>query len=264
MATAILAGLTNPQIQRIKAALRANGTSYSRSWHIEYFAAPKNQPEIAEIDIPALLSKAAAAHGAHIIGISKQDGAIRGRIRNRIGKFFRFVWLNNELLSHIGPDTQSFIAAINAILTIEDCWEQQVKPKKVDSPLVLPDLCFSSNVNMWELAEQYGDINNINGAAMAIQRFHSTYWRATSPTGHHKSQKRWIDDKDLVFDHLGARHGGAPFPRNWKYSFLLEENFHFDVTKRSEEKFAIRDSNNTVHHPPLGGHVNIDSHGWSI
>lgn len=269
MTTVILAGLTKDHVQRIKASIRKGEESYRPSWQVEYFFANnKGQPGLSDKDIEYLLRKAEEYGGAHIIGISKQDGAIRNRIRDRILRHFRFIWLDNVLLSHVGSNAKQFICELNRVLEEECLWERYVKPNQLGSPLILPESCFytSSRVqnNIWNLSEQYGDAGNIIAAAKAIETFSSSYWRTTSPTGHYHSCRKWIDDNDYIFDHQGERHGDAPFPRNWKYSFHIEDGFHFDVSELNGKRFSIKDCNNKVHSPSLGGHVNLDSHGWSI
>lgn len=268
MTTVILAGLTRDHVQRINASIRRGEANYHSSWQVEYFFSNKNQPELSDKDIEHLLRKAEEYGGAHIIGISKQDGAIRNRIRDRILRHFRFLWLNNLLLSYVGNNTKQFVHELNEVLEEECLWAKNVKPNHLDSPLILPETCFytasRTRNNIWNLSEQYGDEGNIRAAAKAIATFSCSYWRTTSPTGHYRSRRKWIDDNNFVFDHQGERHGEAPFPRNWKYSFHIEDGFHFDVSELNGKKFSIKDCNNKVHSPSLGEHVNLDSHGWSI
>src|SRR5918992_2493778 len=72
---------------------------------------------------------------------------------------------------------------------------------------------------------------------------------------------RWVDGNDCVFDHTGPRHGTAPFPRNWKYSYRMEDGFHYDVCDRNQRAFQIADQSNTVHRIKSSGYINLDAHG---
>ncbi len=258
---AIVAGLARSQIKRINSFVQGLGTTgYLADWEVVYFPARRSTPEIAVEDVEIVMKEAAKYDRPHVIGVSKQDGVIRKRIARDIREYFRFRWLGNDLLTYLSSNFERFVAGINEVLQEEAMWSQSVRPQNLRSPLLLPQGCFHAvhpHSDLWFLSEQYGDVGNIQHAARAMSRFVGQYF------SHHESgnPRKWIDAGDRVFDHTGARHGQAPFPRNWKYSYRFESGFHFDVSDRNARAFRFRDRENITYDVKNSGHVNVDPHG---
>jgi hypothetical protein len=72
----------------------------------------------------------------------------------------------------------------------------------------------------------------------------------------------WVDSDSKAFDHRGARHGVAPFPRAWKFSYQVVPGFHFDVSSRVSRAFCVHASDGRRHDVLGSRHLNIDPHGW--
>ena len=261
MRVAIIAGLVRSQIKRIDSFVREGGAVFLDKWEVIYVAARRNTPEILEQDVHMLMEQASEYAHPHIIGISKQDGSIRQRVARQIKEYFRFRWLNNRVLSFLGNDFRGFVVSINDVLAEEEVWGDAVQPQDLRSPLLLPRMCFDCSAphrDLWALSEQYGDVGNIEHAATAIDRFRSSHFVQVE-TG---LPRRWVDAANKIFDHTGERHASAPFPRNWKYSYQLEDGFHYDVADKNRRAFNFRDCYSFNHAVRANGYLNVDPHGY--
>ncbi len=257
MATAILVGLPRDMAKRVKAALGKGSVTWAAGWNVEFHFAKRTRPEIFPTDIKATIQLASES-AAHIVGISNQPGPDKQAIAREIRPYFRFRWLDIKLISHIGFNTPEFITGINAALDEESLWAERVKPRDTESPLLLPGCSFATDdYGLWDHAMAYGDVGNIDGAAKAIDGFRRAHWEILERIG-----ARWVDKRGRLFDHTGARHGKAPFPRSWKYSYSIPEGFHYDVTASSGKPFAMNDHADRAHPVVASGHLNIDPHGY--
>lgn len=264
MRLAVVVGLPPEQAKRLKAFVERGLSTYKLGWSVKYVSARKNFPEILDAHVSQAMDSAAETNESHIIGVSKQDGRIRQEVAGRIREHFRFRWLDNALLYFLGDQFQEFVIRFNDVLQEEEFWSEKVKPSDSRSPLLLPKMSFDARHpqgEIWAMSEQYGEIGNIAAAATALEKFRDAYWNSTTPERHHAGGRRWIDSSDRVFDHSGARHGAAPFPRNWKYSYKIEEGFHFDVSDRNGRGFSVIDYSNSRHVCSENGYINIDPHG---
>ncbi|MGB7585229.1 MAG: hypothetical protein WBM11_10315 [Terriglobales bacterium] len=155
-----------------------------------------------------------------------------------------------------------FFEAINTVLDEELKWVELVKPNHESACLLLPECGFSAEdavKHLWEAATQPG-IERIKLAAEACKRFRALHWLPN--TRSNNGPRVWIDAEGRMFDHRGQRHGVAPFPRSWKFSYQVEKGFHYDVTSRDSRPFHV-DASDSRRHSALGdGHVNIDPHGY--
>ena len=265
MPVAYVVGLGRHQALRIESFAAGGHASYRSGWDIHYLPARRTTPEITVEDIPDILGKVAGSDNSHVIGVSTQDGKVRQQIKDRIREFFRFRWLDNRLLAHLHGDFARFIEGLNAALLEEESWAELVKPKDIYCPLLLPRMCFACHVphtRIWELAEQFGDIQIIHAAGAAQAKFSARFWSGIAEKGHYPSRKKWLDMADRAYDPVGARHAIAPFPRNWKYSYKLEERFHFDVEDRNKGAFKFTDQAGMVHKVKQNGYLNVDPHGY--
>lgn len=259
MPVAILAGIPNTYVQRFRASLQRGESAYRAGWVVHYVAIGRTTPEIRETEIEKTLETASTQEAPHVIGISKQGGPVHREIAERIRPYFRFLWLDNHLLSHLPHQVPQFISAFNAVLGQEEVWASEVRPGNDASPLLLPACSFEAHPRcrtLWNLAEQYGEVGNIHAAGRALEVFRSEHWRPTP-----SNARGWVDAERRVFDHRGERHGVAPFPRGWKYSFRIPDGFHFDVTDLDGAEFVLRDVASGRHAIERGGYLNIDPHG---
>lgn len=259
MPSALVIGLSNDLVRRVRGAVDKETASYRAGWVVEFLPNSDRNVAIRPGQIPSILERAAALEGATILAFSKQDGGTRKPIAAALRTYFRFRWADARLLTHIGHDIPAFLAGIGDALAEEEEWIRTVQPSSPVSPLLLPQGCFSANRpydQLWQLVEAFGDENAIRGAAKAIEAFDRCYRKATTSPA-----RLWTDERGLVFDHQGPYHATAPHPRDWKYSYNLPAGFHYDVKAASGRTFAVRDHAGSEHRATAGGHVNIDPHG---
>ena len=259
---AILAGLSAQQQKRVRIAFRQHAVAVRRGWDLEFVPASGMRAGIGERQVRHLTELASDCGAAHVLAFSQQDGANKKRVREEIGTYFRLVWMPSSLLSLIGSDIVQFVTAINAYLEQEEEWEDVVMPQDTRSPLLLPERSFNAALvckGLWTQARAFGDKGNIRAAANAITRFQDNHWRRTAA-----GRRCWTDELSLVFDHSGPRHGQAPHPREWKYSFRIPDGFHYDVAASDGRGFRLCDVFGLSHSVAAGRHVNMDPHGYVI
>ncbi len=174
--------------------------------------------------------------------------------------YFRLRWIDQAVLRRIPHDMDGFFAAMNDILFEELEWAETVQPREDACELLLPQWRFfsatSSVRHLWKAATERG-IERIRQAARACELFQERHWLPTSKNG----ERSWMDTHNRIFDHRGARHGLAPFPRGWKFSHQLAAGFHYDVTSKESRAFHITAANGIRHTGLASGHLNVDPHG---
>lgn len=116
-------------------------------------------------------------------------------------------------------------------------------------------------MNIWGACKACKAPNAVDDAAKLIDKFCRQHKRTITGEGRYASRTEWVDDANLKFDHRGERHGPAPFPRGWKYSFEGEEGFHYDVEHFSKRPFNITGAL-AKRAITAGDYVNIDCHGY--
>lgn len=262
MGSALLVGIPRGYIGNAKSAVERNASMFD-GWSVRYIPSPvKIEPHISATEVTQALKLAAEHEDTHILGLSTQQN--RQYFSDQIKEYFRFRWFDHALLRHLGSsDPSPFLNQLAHDLAQESTWADRVKPFNLDSPLLLPGCSFgaaSKHRDLWRHACSYGDSNNIDGAAKAISAFRSCYLRKVEFRGF--KQGKWADEQDRVFDQNGARHGAAPFPRDWKYSFRIEVGFHFDVTSLNRKPFFVYDNAGARNRVGAGSHLNLDPHGY--
>lgn len=231
-------------------------------WGIKFVESPAKEPQISLREMKRALTLASEHSDAHILGFSTQQN--RQDFSSQIKSYFRFRWFDHGLLRFLGsPDPSPFVNQLSSDLAEESAWSHRVKPSALDSPLMLPECSFEvvgRHRDLWRHACSYGDTKNIEGAEKALHAFWNFYRRRVDFEG--VKQSKWIDRGDRIFNENGERHGIAPFPRGWKYSYRIEDRFHFDVTCSTGRPFFVCDAlggRTCVH---SGAHINLDPHGY--
>ncbi|MBF0585221.1 MAG: hypothetical protein HQL80_13455 [Magnetococcales bacterium] len=255
MPVLIIAGVLSGQAKRIESDVRSMKND---AWAIQYVVSRGSVPAIR--DVNEICKVASGSTESHILGVSKQEGRARRAIAAEIRQFFRFRWLNNAALSWIGR-SPGFAEELQRIIAEESQWSELIKPKSLCDALVLPRASFQCHpdlAGLWQLSEACNDDNNINSAIKLRSAFERRYRKSMGGT-----VQRWVDKDGLVYDHTGQRHGVAPFPYNWKYSYCLESGFHYDVSHIKQESFCLVDSKGERYSRGRGPrqYVNLDSHG---
>jgi len=208
----------------------------------------------------------------HVLGLSVERD--RPEVAAAFRPYFRFRWIEDGLLWSISSnDAGPFVEMLRAALAEEDEWAARVQPHSFNSPLMLPEYsfrCSAPHTSLWKRSMSYGDRDCVPSAEKAIRAFENTYYRRVEfqPIGQpRRAQRKWADDIDLIFHDQGERHGVAPPPRDWKYSYQIAQGFHFDVTQAHQRPFSLTDAEGVVHRVPSKEHlkhINLDPHGFVI
>ena len=261
MPLAIILGLAKGQSDRIKSQTKNPETSFRGGWQVRFQASTGANCSIRASDVRAALAEARAAKDSvHILAITNQGGSVKGDLARDFVPAFLFRWLPSEWLSLPYPTPVEFISKVNELLTDEEDWQAKVQPKDHASPLLLPQITFSTPLtDAWDMAARYGDGNN-TGCERRLQAFHQRHWKSHS-SGHYARKAFWTDDDQRVFDHTGPRHAPAPPERASKFSFRIPEGFHYDLRHAQGRKFVARGA---VSSRPVenDGYVNLDPYGY--
>ena len=265
MGTAILLGIPKKYLEATKSALGKNALPFT-GWAIKFIPSSGTATGVLRRDTVWIQRFAEDQENIHIVGFS--DDQNRQTIADLIAPYFRFRWFRYELLRCLGsPNASRFVDQLAVDLAEEAAWAARVKPADVGSPLLLPECAFKPgrrHTGLWRHALAYGDMQNVVGAEKAIVAFRATHYRKLDAGGFSRNTKHtWIDEGNRVFDKDGPRHGLTPYPRNWKYSFRIEEGFHFDVTHLDRQRFFVQDANGNRNPVKAGGYKNIDPHGYA-
>ena len=260
MPIAIILGLVKGMSERIKAQV-TQGVRFREGWTVRFQPATGARNDILNSDIRAALFHAReVVDSVHIFAITNQGGDAKKKVTCQIVPAFRFRWLPGEWLSLPYPTPIEFISRVNELLIDEEDWRARVQPKDQTSPLLLPQMTFSTALSdIWDMAARYGAGNNL-GCENRLQAFHQRHWKQHA-NGHYARKSYWTDDHLRVFDHTGAAHAAAPLERSWKFSYRIPEGFHYDLRQAQGRKFIARGaiSERQVEND---GYINIDPYGY--
>jgi len=260
MGTAILLGIPVGYIGTARSVLSKNA-AIDGAWSIKFVPAPHKEVEVFEKTVRQALDMAARYDDTHILGFSGQ--ANRDYFADKIRPYFRFRWFDHSLLKYLGrPDPADFVRGISSNLAEESEWAARVKPKDLNSPLLLPECSFvpeGKHRELWRHASAH-DTWDILGAEKAIDDFWKTHRRKVIIASF--SAYKWVDQRDRIYAPDRLRHAVAPFPREWKYSYRIESGFHFDVTHVGGRQFDLTDASGSLNRVNAGEHLNVDPHGY--
>ncbi len=263
MGTALLLGMPVGYVGAARSVISKDATT-NGIWSVKFVPAPRREAEISLAMIKQAQDIAAQHDDTHILGFSTQSN--RKEFADQLSPYFRFRWFNHVLLKCLGsPDQTPFVKALASDLAEELEWASRVKPADLKSPLLLPESSFipaRRHREIWRHARAYGDPLNIIGAEKAIKGFRNAHHRKVFHKSFHSY--KWVDESDRIYDSDGPRHGVAPPPRGWKYSFRIEPGFHFDVTHADGLPFALTDIIGRQNRVNAGEHLNVDPHGYII
>jgi hypothetical protein len=265
MAIALLAGLPNRYLQRVKNVL-ADAAGEWANWEFA-FVVSQGGPDLLLRDRKRIFAEAESRGSLHVLGFSAERD--RDNVAAQIRPYFRFRWFDHTTLHAFDtPDSSPFVTLLSSVLTEEFEWAERVKPRSHSDALLLPEPCFacsSAHYQMWSKAKAYGATDSVPAAEKAISGFEHTYNQRIQFQTYGqppRSQYKWMDDRRLVFDENGPRHGIAPVPRAWKYSYRLEDGFHYDVSKQNRAEFKITDVEGRIHSVVNNGYINLEAHGY--
>lgn len=258
MCVALLVGFPEKLARQIRAALK---DELVYGWEIKFFPGRnKDKAEIDKRDIAGICQKAADFDGAHVIGFHQIGDC--NIIARDIRTFFRFRRGDCKLLWSVAEGFEKFREHIQNSLTEELEWRKHIKPVSKSSPLVLPQHVFTSLQGfetLWGESEMFNrEIQYFENLAKRIHQFSTSHTKAYKQD----NLRFMVDRARLVWKDAGPYHANPPFPFNWKYSYLLEPGFHFDVEHQQGKEFELKDAQGTAHRVKAGSRVNIDPHGY--
>jgi hypothetical protein len=260
----VVAGLMPSLSKRLRVELK-NGLPLRQGWEIETLdSKDQRRHSITAEQAVEAMRVASKSENAHILGVSNEAGPGRQTVGSSIRQYFRFRWLDNRLLPTLTPDAQAFVEHLNNVLAEEEFWAEHIKPDGPYEALILPKACFrvrAPHVNLWGECEAYGNQQIAAAFAQHLDAFRNAYSKR-SMGENNKFVHWWTDEDDLAYQHRGAPHGLAPFPRCWKYSLKLMDGFHYDINHARSLPFRVTDANGGVHRRESGKHVNLDPHGY--
>lgn len=251
----ILAGIPRGAYQRLKGKQLA-----IPSWN--FLIRPSKDHEKAELradDPEEILAKTVQSpEGGHVLAFSQVSGRQKD-LAHEIRRHLRFRWLNNEYLKLLYANFDQFMSVIKQEAIFEMEWRKSLRPKDQWSPLLLPQSVFTSKIGgmLWDEAAAVGPTSI--GATREIdrvRRFADCFVEA------HKQHGEWLDAKDLKFK-IGERHAHPPEEVwMWKFSWRVQDGFHYDVTHARGHGFNVTDSwDSTRHSIRNNWYINIDCHG---
>jgi hypothetical protein len=261
MSTVIFAGLPQRYLPTLRSLVERQSDRFPL-WNFKYVPTLERSPSLRPRDVSQIERVAATSDRVHVLGMPDDKNGHAGAAAIR--PFFRFRWFPHGLLHLIGsPDPERFISELVAAIEEEEDWAKRVMPQNHNSALLLPETCFTCsarNRDMWRHALAYGDPNNLTGAENAISQFSRTHRQHVIFSGH--PSYKWVDDSERIYDEDGQRHGDAPPPRMWKYSYKIEDGFHYDLTHLRNRKFSLHDALGIEHRAKADSHINVDIHGY--
>jgi hypothetical protein len=265
MAMALLAGLPSRYLKRVKDVLAAAGGELD-GWEFAYVVSPKG-PDLQVRDRKLVYAEAERRGSLHVLGFSAERN--RETVAAAIRPYFRFRWFDHTVLPTLDtPDPTSFVTVLSSTLAEELDWAERVKPTSHSDALLLPEpsfVCSGAHSEMWSKAKAYGSTDSVPAAQKAIAAFEHRYNQRIQFQTYgqsSRSQYKWMDDRRIVFDENGVRHGIAPAPRAWKYSYRVEDGFHYDVSKHNQAEFKITDAEGRSHSVARNGYINLETHGY--
>ncbi len=240
-------------------AIDRGEASYRNLWSVDYLIGKSSRKDMFFVPFSKLESYLLnnEEENLHVIAIKPNDKILARKMQKMIHPNFRFRWFDRNNFFLLASKKYSyFVNEFNNVLAEEEEWCGNVKPCSLQHPLLLPEMSFvSKGVDIWRQASHSG-LERIIAAKRALFSFAKI----------HISKKRsgngrvWLDAKDRHFDWSGPRHGKAPGLNGWKYSYPIEEGFHYDVTY-TKGSFEINDYLNKSYLVPSSRHINICPHG---
>lgn len=257
MPIAIILGLPKRVSHRLRAAVKSKEVSFRACWDVKLFSSPGKPFEIDQSDTQGVL-RGIKEEGPHVLAFKSPRPEDKAYLRTHVAPYFRFRWLENAWIDN--PETQDLselISRINSLLEEEEEWDAFIQPHDLDSPLLIPEICFGSRSqvrNMWDDAST-SDGQRIASVLKTINRFKEFH-------EHRKDDgsKAWLDQSSRIFDWSGDTHGIADYPRKWKFSYAIQEGFHFDVRSATKNKhFELKSVDGEK--ISTSTYLNVDPHG---
>jgi hypothetical protein len=258
MPHALIAGVPPEWSQQVKAAskkVQLDGWSYS--------VFPGLRPKVPGLELSqmtALFEEAAVRGGAHVFAVL--EGRESGSVAEAVREHFRFRWIAAHFVREATNSLAPLVEELQRATQEEIEWRHSMHPIRKSSPLALPRCGFRASrsvENIWATCESFNkQVGYFPKLSAQLRRFEEE---------HHKNWDRhqgkfFIDSDRRVWKDDGPYHGDAPFPRDWKYSSVLPEGFHFDVQHEQWKGFDYHDRVGKKKSVAATRHCNVDAHGY--
>ena len=192
----------------------------------------------------------ASEHGVHILAFHWREDE-RSTFVSDIYARHRLVWLDRSSLRSYGR--KEFLDYLNKVVSFEESWRRELRPRDVRGAPILPETSFTTSGQhrqMWRRCDRVGiEVDDVEEVSKLITGFRQR----------HYARGLCTDQPQRVFDPGGARHGRASRRLRWKYTYLVPEGFHYDVSHSSGRPFDIRCADGIVHR--VTKYANVDCHG---
>jgi len=192
----------------------------------------------------------AGEQGVHILAFHWREDE-RSTFVPDIYARHRLVWLDRAALPSYGR--KAFVDYISEVVSFEESWRRDLRPRDVRRALILPETSFTTSgqhKQLWRRCHRVGiEVDDVEEVSKLVRGFRQR----------HYARGFWTDQRQRVFDPGGARHGRGPRRSRWKYTYLVPEDFHYDVSHSRRGRFNIRCADGVVHR--VTTHVNVDCHG---
>ena len=190
--------------------------------------------------------------GAHILAYHPRQSD-RPFFQRDIGTRHRLGWLDKDVINTYGTDT--FGEIIERLSNFEQKWRKALRPRGVNSPLMLPESSFVP-ITCGEMWKRVRRISVGHDDMTKVQRLVEEFRRR------HYRRGVWCDLNQRQFVSQET-HAGAHLDREWRWKFtvLLPPGFHFNVSCTDRRRYVVvRDCKGNVHHHPR--YLNVDQHGF--
>lgn len=134
-----------------------------------------------------------------------------------------------------------FQGALETVLEFEERWCNTVRPRDVNSALLLPPPSFelaSELSDIWTKCDCYRDIREITVANNLLQGMSSRHRRSRGGVG-----PFWMDEAKRIFIVDRGGHARTPDERagspRYRFCFELPPGFHYDVTHEARGRFSL-------------------------
>lgn len=219
-------------------------------WTIRFEHARSHRPDLGTCwDQVLATADASSKDGAHILAYHQPESERPGFERDVKSKH-RLVWHNKGEVALYG--SEGYTTLVSEIARFELDWRTRVRPQSTASPLILPEPTFTPYKGLEPLWKRSGALTMTHDAIDRIE----TLVRAFR--ARHYQNGAWRDRRDLLFS-VGTGHGRAERPSRWKFTFLVPEDFHYDIKHSRGTEFVIGDADNKTRR--FRRYTNVDCHG---
>jgi hypothetical protein len=166
-----------------------------------------------------------------------------------------------DKLSHMAEiEWQPLEEALKEFLNFEKQWNETVRLKDVNHPLLLPPPSFKAHStiqNYWKECDVYWETRKLTRVKIALQAVEARHRKTDS------FRPYWLDSANKHFQKDPNPHAMTPEERQgrqrFRFCFPIPVGFHFDVKHQTSQSFWLTDHNKAARN--IQGHANVDPWG---